>query len=144
MTEPRAGLKRGYYLLNTDGRMASNRRRGSGDRLGRAAIGALLRTPRLLTVAQTSKVIGPATQTWRSLRGKRRSSSQAFAVSPRAELSSARMIGGEVALPHDVLVPKPVAQASVANARAPGSALLRSVERGFDGCESDRMADPVE
>ena len=26
MTEPRAGLKRGYYLLNTDGGMASNGR----------------------------------------------------------------------------------------------------------------------
>jgi ribonuclease HI len=49
-----AGLKRGYYLLNADG---GNR----GDRLGRAAIGALLRTRRLVTVAQISKVIGPAT-----------------------------------------------------------------------------------
>jgi hypothetical protein len=45
MTEPRAGLKRGYYLLNTDGG-------NSGDPLGRAAIGALLRTRRLVTVAQ--------------------------------------------------------------------------------------------
>ena len=62
MTEPRAGLKRGYYLLNTDGGMASNGRRRSGDPLGRAAIGALLRTPRLVTVAQISKAIGPATQ----------------------------------------------------------------------------------
>src|SRR3954462_12584738 len=35
-----AGVRRGYYLLNTDG---GNR----GDRLGRAAIGALLRTRRL-------------------------------------------------------------------------------------------------
>jgi ribonuclease HI len=61
MTEPRAGLKRGYYLLNTDGGMASNGRRRSGDPLGRAAIGALLRTPRLVTVAQISKAIGPAT-----------------------------------------------------------------------------------
>jgi ribonuclease HI len=61
MTEPRAGLKRGYYLLNTDGGMASNGRRRSGDPLGRAAIGALLRTP-LVTVAQISKAIGPATQ----------------------------------------------------------------------------------
>ena len=34
MTEPRAGLKRGYYLLNTDGGMASNGRRRSGDPLG--------------------------------------------------------------------------------------------------------------
>ena len=48
------GLKRGYYLLNTDGG-------NSGDPLGRAAIGALLRTPRLVTVAQISKAIGPAT-----------------------------------------------------------------------------------
>jgi ribonuclease HI len=54
MTEPRAGLKRGYYLLNTDGG-------NSGDPLGRAAIGALLRTRRLVTVAQISKPIGPAT-----------------------------------------------------------------------------------
>jgi len=50
-----AGLKRGYYLLNTDGG-------NSGDPLGRAAIGALLRTRRLVTVAQISKAIGPATQ----------------------------------------------------------------------------------
>ena len=49
-----AGLKRGYYLLNTDG---GNR----ADPLGRAAIGALLRTRRLVTVAQMSKAIGPAT-----------------------------------------------------------------------------------
>ena len=48
----RAG--RGYYLLNADG---GNR----GDRLGRAAIGALVRTRRLATVAQISKTIGPAT-----------------------------------------------------------------------------------
>lgn len=48
------GLKRGYFLLNTDGG-------NSGDPLGRAAIGALLRTRRLVTVAQLSKAIGPAT-----------------------------------------------------------------------------------
>jgi ribonuclease HI len=42
--------------------MASNGRRRSRDPLGRAAIGALLRTPRLVTVAQISKAIGPATQ----------------------------------------------------------------------------------
>jgi ribonuclease H / adenosylcobalamin/alpha-ribazole phosphatase len=54
MTEQRADLKRGYYLLNTDGG-------NSGDPLGRAAIGALLRTRRLVTVAQISKAIGPAT-----------------------------------------------------------------------------------
>src|SRR4051812_2400108 len=50
----RAGMKRGYYLLNADG---GNR----GDRSGRAAIGALLRTRRLEPVAQISKAIGPAT-----------------------------------------------------------------------------------
>src|SRR3954451_6724468 len=61
MTEPRADLKRGYYLLNTDGGMASNGRRRSGNPLGRAAIGALLRTRRLVPVAQISKEIGPAT-----------------------------------------------------------------------------------
>src|SRR5918999_463707 len=49
-----AGMKRGYYLLNTDGG-------NSGDPLGRAAIGALLRTRRLVTVDQISKPIGPAT-----------------------------------------------------------------------------------
>jgi len=54
MSEPGAGLKRGYYLLNTDGG-------NSGDPLGRAAIGLLLRTRRLVTVAQISKAIGPAT-----------------------------------------------------------------------------------
>lgn len=52
--EPKAGLKRGYYLLNTDG--------GNGaDPFGHAAIGALLRTRRLVMVAQISKAIGPAT-----------------------------------------------------------------------------------
>ena len=44
----------GYYLLNADGG-------NPGDPLGRAAIGALLRTRRLVTVAQISKAIGPAT-----------------------------------------------------------------------------------
>jgi len=53
-SEPSADLKRGYYLLNTDGG-------NSGDPLGRAAIGALLRTRRLVTVDQISKEIGPAT-----------------------------------------------------------------------------------
>jgi ribonuclease HI len=47
-------LKPGYYLLNTDGG-------NSGNPLGRAAIGALLRTRRLVTVDQISKEIGPAT-----------------------------------------------------------------------------------
>jgi len=54
MTEQGADLKREFYLLNADGG-------NSGDRLGRAAIGALLRTRRLATVAQISKVIEPAT-----------------------------------------------------------------------------------
>ena len=49
-----AGVKSGCYLLNTDGG-------NSGNPLGRAAIGALLRTRRLATVAQASAVIGPAT-----------------------------------------------------------------------------------
>src|SRR6476661_8007737 len=52
-----AGLKPGTYLLNTD---AGN----SGDRLGRAAIGALLRARarrRLVTVDQISEAIDPAT-----------------------------------------------------------------------------------
>jgi ribonuclease HI len=62
MTEPRADLKHGYYLLNTDGGMASGHgRRRAGDPLGDAAIGALLRTPRLVIVDQISKAIGPAT-----------------------------------------------------------------------------------
>jgi ribonuclease HI len=49
-----ADVRRGYYLLNADG---GNR----GDRMGRAAIGALVRTRRLATVAEISKTIGPAT-----------------------------------------------------------------------------------
>jgi hypothetical protein len=61
VVEP-AGLRRGYYLLNTDG---GNR----GDRLGRAAIGAHLRTRRLVTMAQISKEIGPATHNVAEYRG---------------------------------------------------------------------------
>jgi ribonuclease HI len=60
MIEPSA-LKRGYYLLNTDGGSASTRGRRSGDPLPVAAIGVLLRTRRLGTVAQISKEIGRAT-----------------------------------------------------------------------------------
>ena len=58
-----AGLMRGYYLLNTDGGMAAGYgRRRSGDPLGHAAIGALLRNSRLVTVAPPiSRVIGRAT-----------------------------------------------------------------------------------
>jgi ribonuclease HI len=58
MTEPRGGLKSGYFLLNTDGGVDGWRR--SGDPLSHAAIGVLLRTRRLRTVAQISKAIGPA------------------------------------------------------------------------------------
>jgi ribonuclease HI len=49
---------RAYYLLNTDG---GNLRRLPGDPLSHAAIGALLRTRRLVRVAHISKAIGPAT-----------------------------------------------------------------------------------
>ena len=58
MTEPTAGMKYGYCLLNTDG---GNLRRRPGEPLTHAAIGALLRTRRLVTVDQISKAIGPAT-----------------------------------------------------------------------------------
>jgi probable phosphoglycerate mutase len=61
MTEPLAGLKSGYFLLNTDAAFAFNGRRRAGDPLPDAAIGALLRTRRLLHVAQISKTIGRAT-----------------------------------------------------------------------------------
>jgi ribonuclease HI len=61
MAEPKTELKRGYYLLNTDGGSASTRGRRSGDPLPVAAIGALLRTRRLVTVDQISRAIGPAT-----------------------------------------------------------------------------------
>lgn len=61
MTEPGADLRSGYYLLNTDGGYASDGPRRSGDPLPRAAIGALLRTRRLVPVAQISKAIGRAT-----------------------------------------------------------------------------------
>lgn len=53
-----AALKPGYYLLNTDG---GNLRRLPGEPLSHAAIGVLLRTRRLVHVAQISKAIGPAT-----------------------------------------------------------------------------------
>jgi ribonuclease HI len=61
MTEPRASLKGGCYLLNTDGGYAFIGQRRSGDPLPVAAIGALLRTRRLVPVAEISEVIGPAT-----------------------------------------------------------------------------------
>jgi len=53
-----AGPNHAYYLLNTDG---GNLRRRPGEPLSHAAIGALLRTRRLVTVGQISKAIGPAT-----------------------------------------------------------------------------------
>ena len=53
-----AGPNHAYYLLNTDG---GNLRRRPGEPLSHAAIGALLRTRRLVTVGQVSKAIGPAT-----------------------------------------------------------------------------------
>lgn len=50
------------YILNTDGGMAPGQgSRGSGDPLGEAVIGVLLRTRRLATVATVSEAIGPAT-----------------------------------------------------------------------------------
>ena len=53
-----AGPNHAYYLLNTDG---GNLQRRPGEPLSHAAIGALLRTRRLVTVGQISKAIGPAT-----------------------------------------------------------------------------------
>jgi ribonuclease HI len=61
MTEPLASLKSGCFLLNTDAGYAFNGRRSTGDPFPQAAIGALLRTRRLLPVAQISKGIGRAT-----------------------------------------------------------------------------------
>ena len=62
MTEPGTSPKRGVYILNTDGGMAAGHGlRRSGDPLGEAAIGVLLRTRRLVTLDQVSKTIGPAT-----------------------------------------------------------------------------------
>ncbi len=58
MTESRADVKSGYFLLNTDGGVEGWRR--SGDPLSPAAIGLLLRTRRLRTVDQRSKAIGLA------------------------------------------------------------------------------------
>ena len=51
-----AGMKRGYFLLNTDG---GNLRRRPGDPLTHAAIGVLLRTRRLAPVAQISEADRP-------------------------------------------------------------------------------------
>lgn len=49
-----AELKRGYYLLNTDGG-------NGGDPLGMAAIGVVLRKPSLAPLDALSEPIGPAT-----------------------------------------------------------------------------------
>ena len=56
--EDQARPKPGYFLLNTDG---GNLRRRPGEPLTHAAIGVLLRTRRLVPVAQISERIGPAT-----------------------------------------------------------------------------------
>lgn len=62
MTEAHAGAESKYFLLNTDGGLASSYgSRGSGDPLPHAAIGVILRTRKLRAVAQTSKGIGRAT-----------------------------------------------------------------------------------
>jgi ribonuclease HI len=62
MTEPRASVTGGCYLLNTDGGYAYEGQRRAGDPLPVAAIGALLRTRRLVPVGDPiSEVIGRAT-----------------------------------------------------------------------------------
>ena len=66
MSEPATTRGRGYYVLNTDG---GNLRRRPGDPLSHAAIGALLRTRRLATVARVSEAIGPATHNVAEYRG---------------------------------------------------------------------------
>lgn len=58
MSEPTTAPKSGYFLLNTD---AGHLPRQAGGPLTEAAIGVLLRTRRLATVAQVSKPIGLAT-----------------------------------------------------------------------------------
>jgi probable phosphoglycerate mutase len=59
VTDPTAAAQRGYFILNTDGGIL--RRPRAHDPLTHAAIGVLLRTRRMTTVAQFSKPIGPAT-----------------------------------------------------------------------------------
>ena len=51
-------LQRGYYILNTDAGMESSGAKSAGEPPGLAAIGALLRTPRLAPLAEISKRIG--------------------------------------------------------------------------------------
>jgi probable phosphoglycerate mutase len=59
VTDATAAPQRGYFLLNTDGGIL--RRPRAEDPLTHAAIGVLLRTRRMATVAQFSKPIGLAT-----------------------------------------------------------------------------------
>jgi ribonuclease HI len=62
MTEAKTSVKNGCFLLNTDGGVASDYgRRRSGDPLGPAAIAALSRTRRLVTVDYIARTIDPAT-----------------------------------------------------------------------------------
>ena len=58
MSEPGTASKPGYFLLNIDG---GHLPRQAGGPLTEAAIGVLLRTRRLATVARISRTIGPAT-----------------------------------------------------------------------------------
>jgi probable phosphoglycerate mutase len=58
-SDPTADLQRGYFLLNTDGGIL--RRQRAEDPLTHAAIGVVLRTRRMATVAQLSRSIGLAT-----------------------------------------------------------------------------------
>ncbi len=53
-------LKRGYYLLFTDAGMKSSGRKRAGEAPGEAAIGAVLKTPRLALLDRVSKRIGRA------------------------------------------------------------------------------------
>lgn len=61
MPEP-SGSLRGLYILNTDGGMEPGRSpRRAGEPLRDAAIGGILRTPRLAVLAEVSEALGPAT-----------------------------------------------------------------------------------
>lgn len=66
VTEPTAEPKPGYFLLNTDG---GNLRRRPGGPLTQAAIGVLLRTRRMVRVAEISESIGIATHNVAEYRG---------------------------------------------------------------------------
>ena len=58
----RSEPKRGYYLLSTDGGMESTGRRSPEQPPGEAAIGAVLKTPRMAVLDRILRPIGPATQ----------------------------------------------------------------------------------